>query len=312
MKKGEKAGIVCCSNPLTPESKKELEELAAALREAGLVPVFGRLFSADDGDGSWRAADRAAALMEFYRDGEIQVIFDISGGDMANEILPYLDYETILRSGKQFWGYSDLTTVLNALCTKWESGRRALSRPDGQKRGRTDVPAVLYQVRNLTGRDACAQRERFCKSVFDGKDDLFSFEYEFIQGEKLEGILAGGNIRCLLKLAGTEYWPDLRGRILLLEARGGGEPQMRTYLAQLAQLGVFEQVSGILLGTFTKMEEQGEKEKIKKLVCSYAKSELPVVKTGQIGHGADSRAAAIGSYLSICKEKILDSQKLFV
>ncbi len=27
----------------------------------------------------------------------------------------------------------------------------------------------------------------------------------------MEGIVVGGNIRCLLKLAGTPYWPDMRG-----------------------------------------------------------------------------------------------------
>ena len=32
----------------------------------------------------------------------------------------------------------------------------------------------------------------------------------------MEGIVVGGNIRCLLKLAGTPYWPDMREKILLL------------------------------------------------------------------------------------------------
>ena len=33
--------------------------------------------------------------MEFYEDASIKAIFDISGGDLANTILPYLDYERI-------------------------------------------------------------------------------------------------------------------------------------------------------------------------------------------------------------------------
>lgn len=41
----------------------------------------------------------------------------------------------------------------------------------------------------------------------------------------------------------------------LLHSYGGEVPQMTTYLAQLKQIGAFEQVKGILLGTFTKMEE---------------------------------------------------------
>ena len=69
--------------------------------------------------------------MSFYKDDKIKAIFDISGGDVANGILPYLDYEQIANSEKMFWGYSDLTTVLNAIYKK------------------TGKASVLYQIRNL-------------------------------------------------------------------------------------------------------------------------------------------------------------------
>ena len=299
VRRGDKAGIVCCSNPMGEHAGKTLAALEKALREVGLIPLFSNDICGQQQENGWPAARRAGALMEFYRNEEIRVIFDISGGDLANEVLPYLDYETILQSGKQFWGYSDLTTVLNAVGTKWEAYRRRMSLPDEQQRGWQDTPAVLYQIRNLTGPDAQRQRERFCRSAFDGTEELFAFDYDFVQGESLEGITADGNIRCLLKLAGTPYWPDLNGRILLLEALGGLEPQMRTYLAQLHQLGVFRQVRGILLGTFTKLEEQGQAERMAELVCSYAGGSLPVVKTSQVGHGTDSRAVAVGAYLSL-------------
>lgn len=36
--------------------------------------------------------------MDFYKDDTIRIIFDISGGDIANEILSYLDYEQIAKS----------------------------------------------------------------------------------------------------------------------------------------------------------------------------------------------------------------------
>ena len=34
-------------------------------------------------------------------------------------------------------------------------------------------------------------------------------------------------------LAGTEYWPNMNNKILLLEARSGTIGQMTTYLSQL-------------------------------------------------------------------------------
>ena len=107
-------------------------------------------------------------------------------------------------------------------------------------------------------------------------------------------MVVGGNIRCLLKLAGTPYWLDMTDKILLLEARSGGVAQMTTYLSQLQQMGVFGQIRGILLGTFTQMEREQAKPEITELVMRFAGEKMPIAKTSWIGHGADSRAIVIG------------------
>jgi len=102
----------------------------------------------------------------------------------------------------------------------------------------------------------------FCYIERSVEQDLLDFTYQFVQKESMQGVVVGGNIRCLLKLAGTEYFPDIQGKILLLEARSGQVPQMVTYLNQLKQMGVFDKVSGILLGTFTEMDSKGCKPDI--------------------------------------------------
>ena len=58
----------------------------------------------------------------------------------------------------------------------------------------------------------------------------------------------------------------MTGKILLLESRSGKVPQMITFLSQLKQLGVFDKVSGILLGTFTEMESEKCTPTIEELV----------------------------------------------
>ena len=214
--------------------------------------------------------------MRFFQDEDIRAVFDVSGGDLANGVLPYLDYEVIAESGKLFFGYSDLTTVINAIY------------------GKTGRPAVLYQIRNLVCSDSENQTANFRKSILEGKDDLFDISCRFVQQKEMQGVVAGGNIRCLLKLAGTEYWPDMKGRILLLEALGGDVAQMVTYLNQLKQLKVFEQVSGILLGTFTRMEEMGRTPSMPDMVKSYVPEKIPIACTGQVGHGHDAKGIVIG------------------
>ena len=131
LKYGEKIGIVCCSNGQKGTYAEKIKSLENVLIDIGLQPVFSDYIYEKDNIFSGTEKERANALMNFYKDDEIKGIFDISGGDVANGILSYLDYDIIANSSKMFWGYSDLTTVINAIYK------------------RTGKASVLYQIRNL-------------------------------------------------------------------------------------------------------------------------------------------------------------------
>lgn len=285
MKLGDKIGIVCCSNGQAVSNREKLEKLhLVIMNEIGLIPEWSSCIYEKDSVFSGSAKERADNLMKFYMDDGIKAIFDISGGDIANEILPYLDFAVIAETDKMLWGYSDLTTILNAVFTK------------------TGKESVLYQLRNVVREDAKNQITHFRNTLLNGKKSLFEFQYTFIQGKRMQGTVVGGNIRCLLKLAGTEYWPNMNEKILLLEAYSGGVPQMVTYLNQLKQMEVFEQISGILLGTFTQMEEENGISKIEDLVKKYAGNDIPIACTPEIGHGADSKGVVIGKEYLLAME----------
>lgn len=268
------AGIVCCSNPLPEKLREENRMLEAVLSEYGIKTKFSNCMYQEDA-GVYCGERRASALMELYRDPDVSDIFDVFGGDMANQLLPYLDYALIGSSGKWFWGYSDLTVILNAIYTK------------------TGVPSVLYQIRNILKDESGLQESQF-ESFLRGGDGLFQFPYRFVQGERMEGIVVGGNIRCFLKLAGTPYFPNIEGKILLLEAFGGELPQMITYLSQLEQLSVFRKISGVILGTFTKLEQSGSWLAMERFVREYTVPDVPIIRTDFVGHGVDSYGVYIG------------------
>ncbi len=276
MNKGDKVGIVCCSNGQKTSYREKIESLRKTLEEIGLVPVFSDYIYEKEDVFPGTDKERAGALMAFYRDEKIKAIFDISGGDVANGILPYLEFEVINKSNKQFWGYSDLTTMVNAIYAK------------------TGKTSVLYQIRNLIYADKDRQIHNFENTVLKNENTLFQFQHSFVQGEKMRGIVVGGNIRCFLKLAGTEYMPDLTGKILLLESFSGTVAKMETYLAQLKQIGALGKVAGILLGTFTEMEETDCKPDILTLLKKYVAADIPIAVTKEIGHGVDSKAIVIG------------------
>lgn len=271
-----KVGLTVCSNGQDPGRKKQIGDLIRVFEAMGIQAVLSdHVYMKTD---AFSAPDRVRAedLMDFYRDDSTDAIYDISGGDLANGVLPYLDYEMIASSGKAFWGYSDLTCVINAIYAK------------------TGKASVLYQVRNLVWADAGLQQKRFAAYLSGDRRPLFGFEYRFLQGDYMEGILLGGNIRCFLKLAGTGYWPDLNGKILLLESLGGESGQIAALLNQLDQTGAFDQVSGVLLGTFTAYEKAGLSLSVFDLLKTHIPEDLPVAVTGEVGHGTDARAVYIG------------------
>lgn len=276
-----RVGISACSNGHLKEWEYQIDELTAVLKGFEIEPVLAPHIVVTTDEFSGTDEERAADLMRFYEDDSIGAIYDISGGDLANGVLKYLDFDVIANSGKRFWGYSDLTTVINAIYAM------------------TGKSSVLYQVKNMVYSEADVQRKRFADYLSGNKASLFDFNYEFLQGNHMEGIVVGGNIRCLLKLAGTKYLPDMNGKILLLESLGGGSGQIATLFTQLEHLGVFEQVSGVLLGTFTNYEKADLELSVYDLLKMHVSSSLPVATTTEIGHGHDSKAIVVGEKLEL-------------
>ena len=280
--KGDKIGIVACSNAQLLSNKEKINELEKVLKDIGLNPIFSKFIYEKYSVFSGSGKERGEALMNFYLDKDIKAIFDISGGDLANEVLDYLDFEIIKNNPKAFFGYSDLTTIINAIYSK------------------TGNVSYLYQIRNLIYSFKDIQKERFINSILLGKDDLFNIKYEFLQGNKMSGVVVGGNIRCFLKLSGTPYMPNLENKILLLESYGGEVALMTTYLTQLKQMGAFKKIKGIILGTFTKMEENKVKPNIEEIVLKIVNDKnLPIIKTNEIGHGMDSKCLIIGKNIKV-------------
>ena len=159
---GDKIGIVCCSNGQKMAYAQKIKCLENTLMDIGLQPVFSDCIYEKESIFSGTVEERANALMKFYKDDEIKGIFDISGGDVANGILPYLDYDVIANRSKMFWGYSDLTTVINAIYKK------------------TGKASVLYQVRNLIYEYKEQQIENFKNTIMHHENDLFNINYRFI------------------------------------------------------------------------------------------------------------------------------------
>ncbi len=272
--------LVACSDGVHPGAKPQIEQLCRVLEYLGLHTLTSPyLYAGPDGVYAGTAAQRAEALTEFYLNPAVQAIFDVSGGDLTNELLEFLDFDLLAAHPKPFAGYSDVTVLLNALFV------------------RNQTPGLLWQIRNLVGKYGRQQLVDFKSFFLEGLGGLCDFPYSFLQGSRMSGIVVGGNLRCFLKLAGTPWFPDLSGKILFLESRSGELPQTVTAFRQLSQLGAFRDAAGILLGTFTQMEKSKISPTARELVLSM--TQLPVAETGKIGHAADSKGILIGSAITL-------------
>ncbi|MDU4937394.1 MAG: LD-carboxypeptidase [Clostridium sp.] len=273
--------IISCSNGLQESARPTIDKLLEIFSSLGLnVVLSSTIYVKDDGLSSGSGKERGEELMNLYKDSSIDAIFDVSGGDLSNEVLEYIDFDVIKNNPKPFIGYSDLSVILNSIYS--QSG----------------APSYLYQVRHIVTNEE--NLNRFTNFIKGLNNDLFNFKYNWIQGKSMEGVVIGGNIRCTLKLAGTKYMPDFKGKILLLESLGGDVAKMRTFLTQLKLMGAFKEINGIILGTFTEMEKNNYNPTIEDLVKEIVNDKnMPIVKTKEIGHGNDSKCIVIGKELKL-------------
>lgn len=283
MQRIRKAALVCCSNPLAADKKDDIEKLKGTLQTINIDTVESPYIFSDDILSFLKTdKNRAQVLMDYYKDKTIDAIFDISGGDLSNSLINHIDFDIIKNNPKPFFGYSDLTALINALYSK------------------TSASSFLYQIRNIikhSGSESPLQRfDDFNKSI---SDDFLNFKYRFLRGESFSGILTGGNIRCFLKLAGTEFFPNLSNKVLLLESLGGDIPKITSMFAQLKSLKSFEKVNGVILGTFTQLEKEQGTKVLEEIALHFIDEKTPVVKTEEIGHSPYSRAVEIGKNIFI-------------
>ncbi|MFH2112587.1 MAG: S66 peptidase family protein [Candidatus Bathyarchaeota archaeon] len=203
--------------------------------------------------------ERAEALTEAFTDPAVDAVMCAWGGWNSNDLLPHLDLDAIRESPKPFIGYSDVT-VLNSFLL----GSAGLVNFQG--------PAFVTFTHEFL---MPWEVECFRKVVMVGEtpvrlqpsptyvDDPFYYMHpeedvvekgnpgwRTMRAGVARGILRGGHPESLLTLSGTEYWPDFEGSLLFLEVDEAGGPSLRVLrgLRHLEQLGVFDEVRGVLLG----------------------------------------------------------------
>ncbi|CDZ81245.1 Microcin C7 self-immunity protein MccF [Candidatus Rubidus massiliensis] len=276
------------------------------LEKIGLKVTFSKYCEERDMFDSSSVQSRLFDLHEAFLDKNVKAILTTIGGYNSIQLLEGIKYELIKDNPKILCGYSDITTLQNAIFAK--TGIVTYSGPHFSTFG------------CLEGLDYVM--EYFKKCLFDNSeidikpslvwsDDEWYLDQNnrkfmkneghiFIQKGFARGTIIGGNIGSFALLQGTEYQPSFKDTILFLEDNypmtiGELDRQLCSLILQKG----FKQVKGIVFGRF-QVESKILFDQIKAVIASKATlSTLPIIANVDFGHTLPLCTFPIGGTASI-------------
>ena len=247
--------------------------------------------------------ERADDINRAFSDPEVDAIFTLTGGYGTMRTLPYLDYEMIRANPKVLIGYSDITGLLLGLYA-----RAGMVGFHGPVASSTFSEYTLAEYKKVvvnpspTTEIGTPPAVDYPEGQAERENRLMTFA-----GGKARGRLVGGNLSLLSPLIGTPYEPDFQDAILFLEDVHEAFYRLDRMITHLLLAGKLHQVSGIVMGKFTRIPKEGNsfnlEEIIEQLLVPLG---IPILRGLMIGHVADKTTVPMG----IMAELDADAQTL--
>ena len=284
LKAGDTIGVIAPDKALKSKDIQPLENATRYFESLGLKVKYGKYLFSEDNYCAGTPMERAKDLNDMFSDKEVKAIFTVKGGDMVNGILPYIDFENIKNNPKIFLGMSDITVLLCAINKI------------------TELITFHCQDYVWFGKDEVTDYDKneIIDKLFNGNKTILPYEErQFIdfKNKEIKGKIYGTNVRCLLKLLGTPYMPDLGNAVLFLEGFHSDIIQWNSMLEQYNQMNAFSKA--VVFGYIYQL--QNIEENKYSIVDELRKinSNVPVVKTNDFGHIHGNSIIPIGAEVTI-------------
>ncbi len=281
LKKGDSIGV--CAPAGGIKSNAEIADFKKVLNDLGYSTVFSQNIDKNIGYFSGTDQQRADDFMELIRNKSVKAIFFIRGGWGCARMLEFLDFEIIRDNPKVIMGFSDPTALLNAITVK--TGLITFHGPGGNSTWNE------YSVKYIN--ELLVNGKTLNYTNQHGDLPIVTYSKGTAQGE-----LYGGNLSVLSTLVGSNYLPNWKGKILFLEDVAEEPYRIDRMLTQLKLAGVFDQISGLILGTFRKClaEDPGHSFTLEEVFEHHFKgANFPVFYGAQIGHTLNKFTVPIGA-----------------
>ena len=271
LKKGDTIGVIAPSNYIEKDDLEYINASIALMEASGFKVKFGKYVFEDTLGYGTSPEKRAADINWAFKDDEVKAIMCVKGGEDSNTTLDYIDYEMIKKHPKIICGFSDNTSILNAI---------------HEKTGLVTYHGPTFK--SLTSWETGYAYKQFIKTFAENTESLImgepEDEYTTIQAGQATGELVGGNLSLFTKLVCGKYAVNLQGKILFLEELGfEAAPEMvNSNIYYLKQNGVFDRIAGLWIGNY----EHPSKISLEKIIMNAIGDEykFPIIKSDNFGH----------------------------
>lgn len=295
LKKGDQIAVIAPGGAIF--SSDYISSFSDIIENMGYKPVLGKSLRDQSGQFAGTDVDRANELMAYITDTNIKAIIGMRGGSGCARILRYLDFNVIAKHPKIICGFSDITSLVNAIYAQ----------------------TGLITYHGPVGYSSWGQ---FTQSAFNAcliSGQKFDFKVhkdtspKTIRGGQAKGHLIGGNLTVFCSLIGTPYMPSCENAILFLEEIDEEPYAIDRNLVHLKQAGILDKLAGIVLGNFKRcVPEHPEKSHSlqKTFDLNLKPLGVPIYSGADFGHTTHKWTLPIGCQAEInadlCRLKVLE------
>jgi muramoyltetrapeptide carboxypeptidase len=309
---GQNLGIIALSTPAKNLKKEYRMRAYKRIKDLyGLNVIEAPNIDLEHGHTAGTIKERVKSLHDFFKRKDIHGIMSFWGGFNTHQVLEYLDYDLIKRNPKVLIGYSDTTNLLSAITHK--TGLITFNGPAVITFAKPRVPdETIDCFRSLIVSNESHHPYSPSTSYSDNQwwiEDKMEFTsntgLQAFRKGKAEGPIVGGNIGTLLLLVGTPYWPKMNGKILFIEDdEAENSKNLDRYFTQLRQMGVYDQISGMVVGRFPRCVGLYEEDSLNMILDEALKGyKFPVITEFDMGHTDPIMTIPIGAKVSIDASK---------
>ena len=230
---------------------------------------------------------RADDINRAFADNTIKAVFCARASAGGTRILPYLDYETAKQNLKPVIGFCDNAALQLALY---------------KKSGIISYNGFVMNYDFKSGKLAPLIADNLEKLLF-GKP-LHINSGTTLRSGKVSAELLCCNLSVLARMAGSSYFPDLGGKILLLEEVNEPIYKIDLMLQQLKQQPSFDKLSGLIFGQFTNCGGDAEDGTLDDCLRDFmGNSKIPAVTNFNFGHTVSRHVLPQGAKVSFDADK---------